>query len=516
MSDEEAGFVAEASTTLNASSDADFSAALDFSAVAQRLVNMVVTTTDFTVATITVREGDRCRRLATAGLADGRIGMTTSYEHWAELLKDEWRCGAVSYLIPPEAPARWADTPQIEPIDAPDAWTAEHGLILPLRDHRDEVIGFIGVDQPRSGLLPDAPTVERLEAFAREAQARFLNAHLYAKARRQADTMTQLFEVAKTMATTSDLDEVIPGILQAMANRYDAREVMVGRVAGRDLQMWISERAVAGGVESRGVLLDEPLLGLVEQLRRDGLILINDLAEHGELAGRLTAGTGALLAAGAAGDDDGNMVVLAVTSSGNAAFDTQDGAFLAGLLDITLVAMRNARLYEEARSAADRDPLTGLRNRRLFWPTVQHMLGDASEEHPVALAVVDIDDFKRLNDTFGHDVGDRALRHVAMRLEAGVRETDAVFRIGGEEFVLVMPGSDLDGAVIALDRIRASIGRSRLDIPDVSASAGVAVASASSVTGDELFAAADAALFRAKRAGKNRVATAPEMQQQGG
>jgi diguanylate cyclase (GGDEF)-like protein len=162
-------------------------------------------------------------------------------------------------------------------------------------------------------------------------------------------------------------------------------------------------------------------------------------------------------------------------------------------------------LYEEVRFAAERDPLTGLRNRRMFWTMLEAMLARAHPDRPVSLAVVDIDDFKSLNDLHGHDAGDRALRHVAMRLEAGVRETDAVFRIGGEEFVLVMPGTTTEGSVAALNRIRGSIGRSRLNLPDVSVSAGLAVAYSPDMTGDDLFAAADAALFRAKRAGKNRV-----------
>ncbi len=80
-----------------------------------------------------------------------------------------------------------------------------------------------------------------------------------------------------------------------------------------------------------------------------------------------------------------------------------------------------------------------------------------------------------------------------------------MFRIGGEEFVMVLPGTGVDGALTVLHRIRASIGRSRLDLPDVSISAGVAVATSRDTSVDDLFTAADAALYRAKRAGKNRV-----------
>ena len=485
---------------------------LDFETVAQHIVDAVTDVTDFKVATITVREGDRCRRLATAGLSDGRIGMTTPFEHWSVLLNEDWRRGSNSYLVPPEAPARWADVPDLAPSDNPDAWTADHGLVLPLRDVGDDIVGFIAVDEPRSGLLPDEATIERLEAFAREAQAAFVNAHLYAVARRQADTMSQLFDIAKAMASTADLDEVIPRIIQAMANRFDAMEMIVGRVVGDEMEMRLAGHTTGGAIETRQVHLAGPAKALGEQLRRDGTVLINDLADDPALRAWLTPGTQALLITGQV-DEDERTVTLSVSSGHTAAFDAQDEAFLRGLLDITMVAMRNADLYEEVRSAAERDALTGLRNRRMFWTMLGAMLGRASEEHPVSLAVVDIDDFKALNDTFGHDAGDRALLHVAMRLEAGVRETDAVFRIGGEEFVLVMPGTDSEGAITALDRIRSGIGRSRLNLPDVSVSAGLAVAQSASVSGDDLFAAADAALYRAKRAGKNRVELAEQLAQ---
>ena len=484
-------------------------ARLDFDSVAQQIVDAVVEVTDFRVATITVREGDRCRRLATAGLEDGRIGMTTPFEHWSVLLNEEWRRGSASYLVPPEAPARWADVPDLAPSDDPNAWTADHGLVLPLLDPADKIIGFVAVDEPRSGLLPDEATLERLEAFAREAQAAFVNAHLYAVARRQADAMEQLFDVAKAMAKTVDLEQVMPTILHAMDNRFGALRVVVGRLLDDQFDMRLLGHKPEVGIESIQTRVAGPLQVIGEELRAHGTVVINDLHDRPELSPFLVEEARALLAAGAV-DEDERLVALAVLSELAGAFDAEDEAFLRGLLDITIVAMRNADLYEEVRAAAERDALTGLRNRRVFWSTVEATLATASDENPVCMAVVDIDDFKQLNDDFGHDAGDRALLHVAMRLEAGARETDAVFRIGGDEFVVVLPGANAEGAMIALDRIRASIGRTRLNLPDVSVSAGVAVVSSPRVTGDDLFAAADRALFRAKRAGKGRVEVATD------
>ncbi len=391
-------------------------ARLDFERVAQDIVDAVVDVTDFKVATITVREGDRCRRLATAGLGEGRVGMTTPFEHWTALLRPEWLRGAKSYLIPPEAPARWADVPDLAPSDDPNAWTAEHGLVVPLHDYAGDIVGFIAVDEPRSRLLPDDTTTERLEAFAREAEAAFVNARLYAVARREVAAMTQLFDVAKAMATTSDLDEVVPRIIAAMTNRFDALDVTVGRVVGDEIELR-RQRRNTSEVETMSVLLTGPVAAMSEELRRSGTIVINDIDERVELVPWLSRDTRALLAAGTE-DEEHRTVTLSVSSDHTAAFDEEDVVFLRGLLDITVVAMRNADLYEEVRFAAERDALTGLRNRRMFWPTVEAMLARCGEDSPLSLVVVVVDDFKQLNDSYGHDAGDRALRHVAVRLES--------------------------------------------------------------------------------------------------
>ncbi len=481
---------------------ADLARRLDFESVARRIVDAVTEVTDFRVATVTVRDGDRCRRAATAGLAEGRIGLITPFERWTALLNPAWRCGGISYLVPPEAPAQWADIPDIPPSDHPDAWTAAHGLVLTLLDDRDDIVGFLTVDEPRSGRLPDAATVETLEVFARQAQVAFVNARLYALANAQAATMAQLFEVAKTMATTSDFDEVVPRIVTAVRDRLDAYEVTLVRAMGGSAELRRC-RGDADDVTTLTVPVTGPLQRLADALRATGSLLIDDVGDRPDLARWLTPGTRTLMVAGKVANDE-LAVALAVTSDRPAAFGERDAAFLEGLLDITVVAIRNANLYEEVRFAAERDALTGLRNRRLFWSTLHEALDDASRRRPLALAIVDIDDFKQVNDQHGHDVGDRALRHVAVRLEGGIRETDSAFRIGGEEFVLVMPNTSADGARTVLGRIAQSVKRSRLDLPTLTVSAGVAVAPHDAVTADELFSAGDAALYRAKRAGKDR------------
>jgi diguanylate cyclase (GGDEF)-like protein/PAS domain S-box-containing protein len=132
--------------------------------------------------------------------------------------------------------------------------------------------------------------------------------------------------------------------------------------------------------------------------------------------------------------------------------------------------------YREAVQLAERDPLTGVANRRALTDHLTAMIGafEASSE-PFAVVMADLDDFKAINDEFGHAVGDRSLEAFAGCLSAACRSMDLVARFGGDEFVLVMPGVDLSGAWAVVSRLEKAVARLEGDgLPAVSASFGVA------------------------------------------
>jgi diguanylate cyclase (GGDEF)-like protein len=178
---------------------------------------------------------------------------------------------------------------------------------------------------------------------------------------------------------------------------------------------------------------------------------------------------------------------------------------------VQTLAERNAQLQQvaalqaELREQALRDPLTGLRNRRALQQAYA-----AETRRPLALAVVDADHFKRINDSSGHAAGDRVLCALSARLQAGLGPEDTVFRVGGEEFALLLPGIDLATALLRVDTLRAQIGAETLGgAPGpVTVSAGVAERGRHGDTLDDLHAAADAALYAAKTAGRDRVMAA--------
>ena len=177
------------------------------------------------------------------------------------------------------------------------------------------------------------------------------------------------------------------------------------------------------------------------------------------------------------------------------------------MVETAALAQRNARLHAKLRHAAERDPLTGLKNRRMYRKESAALLATATADAPVAMAVIDLDDFKAINYEHGHEVGDRVLVHAADRLRRSLREDDAVYRLGGEEFAVVMPGADAAAAARIADRIRRSMRATRTDLPATTVSIGLAVAPDHGAHLDTIFRAADRALYDAKTHGKNRVRT---------
>ena len=168
------------------------------------------------------------------------------------------------------------------------------------------------------------------------------------------------------------------------------------------------------------------------------------------------------------------------------------------------------RLVGELDATAARDPLTGALNRRGLQERLGIELTRARRaREPVSLVAADLDGLKQLNDGHGHAAGDEALRLVADVVAGELRDVDVLARIGGDEFVIVLPNCDLDSGVVIAEDLRARVGEAaRLESWPVTLSLGVASAPPLPLDPEALLGAADAALYRAKSLGRNRVSRA--------
>jgi len=176
-------------------------------------------------------------------------------------------------------------------------------------------------------------------------------------------------------------------------------------------------------------------------------------------------------------------------------------------------ALVRTRLYEQAERLATTDGLTGLLNRRTFNAALEQRLREAHRyNRPLSLLLLDVDHFKKVNDTYGHPAGDAVLRGIARLAQKQARETDLVARYGGEEMALILPETDAHGARVIAERLRKAVeGATHATdqgAVQVTLSVGVAVWPGGGESPEDLLAAADKALYRAKQAGRNRVEAA--------
>jgi diguanylate cyclase (GGDEF)-like protein len=326
-----------------------------------------------------------------------------------------------------------------------------------------------------------------------------------------------LFDIVRASASEQALDAVLGDIAARVGKALHLRECMLFLVDAETRRLTL--RAAygfdrPGELLERIVLFEEDALGKVAQFGDP--ILIDDLAglDGATLWDPIPqSGSMAILPVVHHAKTTG---VMAVTRSQTSAFSKVETGLLEAISDQLGLAIRHTQLFDELRRGSQHDDLTGLGNRRLLRIRLEDELHRAQRfDQTVSILAIDIDYFKALNDRHGHPTGDASLRKLAGLMTRNLRRIDTIARIGGEEFVVLLPRTNLDEAAVVGEKLRAVVEGTEFPGGDaqpggtLTISVGVA-ALRPEETGADLLARADNALYEAKDRGRNCVVSAPQ------
>jgi len=193
-------------------------------------------------------------------------------------------------------------------------------------------------------------------------------------------------------------------------------------------------------------------------------------------------------------------------------FSESELVMLESLLTILVYPLRNAIQFKQAITLAHRDALTGVNNRTTFDDALGREISLAHRyDHDFSMLIIDIDFFKKVNDTFGHQAGDSVLKRVAETIQKSIRATDMLFRYGGEEFVVLISNTDSEKTFLIADRILNSVRDIEMQVQDQALDLTVSIGMASlntQDTGENLFERADSAMYCAKNDGRDQIIVA--------
>jgi diguanylate cyclase (GGDEF)-like protein len=366
----------------------------------------------------------------------------------------------------------------------------------------------------------NSPRAERFVELAGDLLHGALDAPaLRERAARAEDVVTAAFAFSRGLAKVRGGHALRQFIVDTLARATRAR---LGALALMDPAEGVLHIAATHGypallVEHVRVAPGDGILGGVVASRRP--LLVPDVRRLAGFPRRPRYRTPSFLAVPLLANDDVLGVVTFADRHDARAFDEHDLTAARALAAPAALALQNDRLSEQARQlahAATVDPLTGLFNRRHFHSRIEEEIERARRHGlDLSLLLIDIDDFKRINDTLGHLAGDYLLKQVAEVLKRSVRVFDVCTRYGGEEFAILMPGSSAANALLVAERIRSrveSASREEGPLPPhirITVSLGLAVLGHTEASSQDLIARADRALYRAKEEGKNQVRMDP-------
>ena len=370
----------------------------------------------------------------------------------------------------------------------------------------DQVVGVLDCQSDRLDSF-DPETIDLLTLFSTQASMALQNAKLYSLEQRRAMQLEAINAIAKQTTAVLDLKDLLDKVCSLVLEAFAVDHVSV-LLKDQDALVMRAHR----GRLTPAITDDEQLpnnTGLWSEAFHSGKTVAQGKAAPGSVETFKESQSRMCIPLISFGQTVG---VLVLDSKREDAFNPADASPLESVADICATAIQNAHYVERVRHLANIDGLTGIFNRRYFEKQIADEL-ERSRRYDTELTVVmvDIDHFKRLNDEFGHLLGDEVLRQVSSIFSQQLRKNDVVCRYGGEEFAILLPQTNFQQAQAVAEKLRKVVEAWQFPgVPrPVTISSGVASCPAHGATRDDVVKAADAALYTAKQSGRNCVVTAP-------
>jgi len=442
---------------------------------------------------------------------DALLGSTYEWGAWRHLLTEQFRRGG-AYLIP-HGSFDWSEdigtryVPKLEPSDDPDAWHPEDEIFVPLEDSEGQMLAIFSVGEPRSRRRPNDAELEVLCALAAHAAIAIETAQQSERTARHRASLEQLLEVSSTLTAAQSTQAILETVCRGIHTALGFHKVSIELLDG-DTGL-LRSRASSGWAPGDPAVLRaipfDPMRALFDpEFAVSGCYLVPGDTAHERIGPEHVKYSSQRNGRGPRAWSHHWLLVPLYDRNGEEmgfiwADDPEDRLIptaerlqaLRVFANQATTALYAAEQFEQLRFLADHDPLTNLLNRRSF---VQHLDAEVARsrryDRPLALVVFDLDELKSVNDTQGHAAGDEVIKRVADALRATIRSGDNAFRIGGDEFAVLLAEADEQEAAAAAQRIA--------DELQLAASFGVAVCASESEAG-ALLREADDAMYRMKR-----------------
>ena len=329
------------------------------------------------------------------------------------------------------------------------------------------------------------------------------------KARKEIETLRSALEA---FTAKLDAEEIVQSLHQFLNSAVAGRSTTLYLRADNRLQI-INAREDASAAGPAVSYYDDELSSKVwawlNTQEKPSVIEISTGQDEGAELFTIQAGTRSLLVLPLTAQ--GRIIGCLTSEAGESgAFNDSNIRFASALANEASVALENARLFREVERLSLTDPLTGLRNRRGFMDDARRNIDIAiRHKHPLSVLMLDIDHFKRVNDTYGHATGDKVLAGIALVCRKHMRTTDLLARFGGEEFCFLFPETTAENALLLAERLRVAISGVRFEAEaerfSVTISIGISECLGAEASLENLLARSDEALYQAKNTGRNRV-----------